>query len=58
LIPTGHVFDPTKITREEVEAELSKVKGHLVQFPLKFMNKERLSGSVVFDAVTPMELFT
>jgi len=41
-----------------VEVELKKVKGHLVHFPLEFMREERLSGSVVFDAVTPMELFT
>jgi len=51
-------FDPTKITQQEVEEELSKVRGHLVLLPLKFMCNETLSGSVVFDAVTPMELFT
>ncbi|CAG8624224.1 10142_t:CDS:10 [Funneliformis mosseae] len=57
-IPTGHVCDPEKLSMKEVETELSKVKGHLVHFPLQFMSKITLSGSVVFDAVTPMELFT
>ncbi|GBC06968.1 hypothetical protein RclHR1_07170009 [Rhizophagus clarus] len=57
-ILTGHVFDPKKLTKQEVESKLGKVKGHLVQFPLNFMSKEKLSGSVVFDNVTPMELFT
>ncbi|CAB4483828.1 phospholipase D/nuclease [Rhizophagus irregularis] len=55
---TGHVCDPEKLSKEGVKSELNKVKGHLVQFPLKFMSKERLSGSVVFDNVTPMEIFT
>ena len=55
---TGHIFDPEKLTQEEAERKLSKVKGHLVHFPLQFMSKETLSGSVVFDSVTPMELFT
>jgi len=58
VIPTGHIFDPNKITLKEVEENLNKVKGHLVHFPLQFMINETLSGSVVFDSVTPMELFT
>ncbi|RIA88621.1 hypothetical protein C1645_739257 [Glomus cerebriforme] len=53
----GHVHDTDKLTNEEVEVELSKIKGHLVHYPLQFMNKEKLSGSVVFDPFTPMELF-
>jgi len=57
-ILTGHVRDPEKLTKEAVKSELSKIRGHLVQFPLNFMSKERLSGSVVFDNVTPMEIFT
>ncbi|CAI2180328.1 1911_t:CDS:10 [Funneliformis geosporum] len=57
-IPTGHICDPEKLPRDVVESELSKVKGHLVHFPLQFMSNETLSGSVVIDAVTPMELFT
>jgi hypothetical protein len=56
-VPAGHVHDPDKLTKEEVEAELSKVKGHLVHYPLQFMSKVRLSGSVVLDSITPMELF-
>jgi phospholipase D1/2 len=57
-VSTGHVCDPETYTKDIVEKELKQVKGHLVQFPLEFMCEERLSGSVVFDAVTPMELFT
>uniref|UniRef100_A0A1D1XTW8 phospholipase D n=1 Tax=Anthurium amnicola TaxID=1678845 RepID=A0A1D1XTW8_9ARAE len=57
-ILTGHVCEPEKLNKEQVKSELGKVRGHLVHFPLHFMSKEKLSGSVVFDAVTPMELFT
>jgi phospholipase D1/2 len=53
----GHVCNVEK-TPLEVEGHLKKIKGHLVTFPLKFMENIKLSGSVVFDAVTPMELFT
>jgi len=55
---TGHVCESENLTKEQVRSELGKVKGHLVHFPLNFMSKEKLSGSVVFDSVTPMELFT
>jgi len=57
-ILTGHVCESESLTKEQVKSELKKVKGHLVHFPLNFMSKEKLSGSVVFDNVTPMELFT
>nr|CAG8433336.1 7954_t:CDS:10 [Entrophospora candida] len=56
-VPLGHVCNVEK-TPVEVEGHLKKIKGHLVTFPLKFMENTKLSGSVVFDAVTPMELFT
>lgn len=56
-IPAGHVHDPDKLTKEEIETELSKVKGHLVHYPLQFMSKEKLSGSVILDSIAPNELF-
>ena len=54
-IPAGHVYDPDKLTKEEVEAELSKVKGHLVHFPLQFMNKEDMS--IFLESVVPNGLY-
>ncbi|KAG9299286.1 hypothetical protein G9A89_013934 [Geosiphon pyriformis] len=56
-IALGHVAKPDA-DFNQVESQLSKIKGHLVQFPTRFMEKEQLQGSVVFDSVTPMELFT
>ncbi|CAG8466287.1 6453_t:CDS:10 [Ambispora leptoticha] len=56
-IPLGHVFKKD-YPLEEVKARLSKVRGHLVEFPTHFLEKEELQGSVIFDSVTPMELFT
>jgi phospholipase D1/2 len=56
-VPLGHVCDVEK-SPAEIEGQLKKIKGHLVTFPLEFMKNIKLSGSVVFDAVTPMELFT
>ncbi|CAG8726519.1 14157_t:CDS:2, partial [Cetraspora pellucida] len=36
-IPLGHVYDPDKIS------ELKNIKGHLVQFPYSFLEKEEVS---------------
>ncbi|EXX54735.1 uncharacterized protein OCT59_028117 [Rhizophagus irregularis] len=55
-IPAGHVHNH-KLTNEEIEAELSKVKGHLVHYPLQFMNKEKLSGSFTLDSMAPTEVY-
>ena len=47
-----------KACDEEVKNELSNIKGHLVQFPTQFLNKENLMGNVISNAVTPVEIFT
>ncbi|CAG8616793.1 14882_t:CDS:10, partial [Cetraspora pellucida] len=57
-VPLGHITESSKQNMEQTKAELKKIKGHLVLFPLNFLRDTTLSGSVVFDAVTPMELFT
>ncbi|RHZ44600.1 hypothetical protein Glove_718g64 [Diversispora epigaea] len=57
-IPIGHITESARGNLSASEAKLKGIKGHLVTFPLKFMNKVKLSGSVVFDAITPMELYT
>ncbi|CAI2169391.1 2838_t:CDS:10 [Funneliformis geosporum] len=58
------VSDPMKMPIEvnsqdyvEVERKLNHVKGHLVQFPTEFLNKEHLMGSVSYS-VTLAEIFT
>ncbi|CAG8571695.1 11060_t:CDS:10 [Dentiscutata erythropus] len=57
-VPLGHITESARQNMEQTKAELQKIKGHLVLFPLNFLRDVTLSGSVVFDAVTPMELFT
>ncbi|CAG8471061.1 2865_t:CDS:10 [Scutellospora calospora] len=57
-VPAGHITEESKCNIENTKAQLSLIKGHLVFFPLNFLRDVTLSGSVVFDAVTPMELFT
>jgi hypothetical protein len=56
-IPTGHVAN-SEMTVEETRKRLDNIRGHLVEFPLEFLNKENLLGSVIQNAVTPAEIFT
>ncbi|CAG8464425.1 6353_t:CDS:10 [Acaulospora morrowiae] len=57
LVPTGHVAN-SKANLEEVKNKLSNIRGHLVNFPLHFLEGENLFGSVISNAVTPVEIFT
>ncbi|KAG0353067.1 hypothetical protein BGZ54_002423, partial [Gamsiella multidivaricata] len=45
-------------TVEDVTERLQKVTGHLVEFPINFLNKENLMGGAVEGVVVPMEIFT
>lgn len=45
-------------TTEVVTAKLQGVTGHLVEFPIRFLQKENLMGGVVEGTVVPMEIFT
>lgn len=56
-VMTGHVAMPDA-TVENVTERLQGITGHLVEFPTKFLSKENLLGSIVEEAVTPMEIFT
>ncbi|CAG8441424.1 6591_t:CDS:10 [Funneliformis caledonium] len=56
-VRTGHVAN-SEISEEETREKLSVVRGHLVEFPLEFLSKENLMGSVIQNAVTPAEIFT
>ncbi|KAF9378152.1 hypothetical protein CPC16_011439 [Podila verticillata] len=53
----GHVAMPGA-TAEVVTAKLQGVTGHLVEFPIRFLQKENLMGGVVEGTVVPMEIFT
>ncbi|CAG8492249.1 5229_t:CDS:10 [Ambispora gerdemannii] len=55
-VPAGHVAN-TLQSPEEIQQKLDKVRGHLVEFPLHFLEKENLMGSVISYAVTPAEIF-
>lgn len=37
------MWDSEKYSPEEVKAELSKIRGHLVWMPLKFLEKEQMA---------------
>ncbi|RUS17342.1 hypothetical protein BC937DRAFT_90093 [Endogone sp. FLAS-F59071] len=56
-IPIGHVANP-EMSALEIQQKLDLVKGHLVVFPTEFLKKENLIGSVLKEAVVPMEIFT
>ncbi|CAG8498943.1 7241_t:CDS:10, partial [Ambispora leptoticha] len=55
-VPTGHVANALQ-SPEEIQQKLDKIRGHLVEFPLHFLEKENLMGSVISNAVTPAEIF-
>ncbi|CAG8763871.1 7912_t:CDS:2, partial [Acaulospora colombiana] len=38
-IPVGHICEEARENYSKAKAELSKIKGHLVLFPLEFMNR-------------------
>ncbi|CAG8466471.1 3479_t:CDS:10 [Scutellospora calospora] len=42
----------------DIKAKLDKIRGHLVTFPIHFLESENLMGSVISNAVTPTEIFT
>jgi len=54
----GHVAHIDTRQTGEVHSKLSKVRGHLVEFPTEFLKQENLVGSVLKEAVVPMEIFT
>jgi hypothetical protein len=56
-IPHGHVADPNLHGRE-IKQRLSKVRGHLVQFPTNYLKDEKMLGSLIRETVTPMVIFT
>ncbi|KAL9553707.1 hypothetical protein PS6_003791 [Mucor atramentarius] len=56
-IPHGHVADPDLHGRE-IRQRLSKVRGHLVQFPSDYLKDENMLGSLIRETVTPMVIFT
>ena len=53
----GHVANPDACD-VEVKKKLSNIRGHLVQFPTQFLNKENLMGNIISSTVTPAEIFT
>lgn len=58
-INSGHVADPN-MSVEEIRSQLDKVRGHLVLFPMNFLDGVDLKGeslaALANDAV--MELYT
>lgn len=56
-IPHGHVANPD-IHGREIRNRLSKVTGHLVEFPSNYLKDENMLGSLIRETVTPMVIFT
>lgn len=57
-VDIGHVFDPD-MPVDVIREELSKIRGHLVEFPLHFLENINLQGeSVPFIGDTVQELYT
>jgi hypothetical protein len=56
-VPHGHIADP-ELHGREIRKELTKVQGHLVQFPCDYLKDENMLGSLIRETVTPMIIFT
>ena len=57
-IEIGHVYDST-MSVDEIRDQLSRVKGHLVEFPLEFLKDEDLAGQTIpFITDLTEELYT
>lgn len=56
-IPHGHIADP-ELHGRDIKHKLSKVRGHLVQFPSDYLKDENMLGSLIRETVTPMVIFT
>ncbi|CAG8468958.1 364_t:CDS:10 [Diversispora eburnea] len=55
-VPIGHAANQADV--ETIKDKLSNVRGHLVEFPTRFLQSENLLSSVISNAVTPAEIFT
>ncbi|KAI8985892.1 hypothetical protein BDB01DRAFT_720977 [Pilobolus umbonatus] len=56
-ISHGHIANPDLHGRD-IKSKLSKVRGHLVQFPCDYLKDENMLGSLIRETVTPMTIFT
>ncbi|ORX62840.1 phospholipase D/nuclease [Hesseltinella vesiculosa] len=56
-IPPGHIANPWRMTAEDTQASLDKIRGHLVEFPTQYLSQVNLSTSLLQDAV-PTIVFT
>ncbi|KAI9311735.1 hypothetical protein BX666DRAFT_2143485 [Dichotomocladium elegans] len=54
----GHVAEPNKWPEDRLRGELSKIRGHLVTFPLEYLCNENLVTGSVQDAVVRPIIFT
>ncbi|KAI9275903.1 hypothetical protein BDA99DRAFT_496737 [Phascolomyces articulosus] len=57
-IEIGHVYNPS-MSVDEIREQLSRVRGHLVEFPLQFLQDEDLAGETIpFITDLTEELYT
>ncbi|KAI8097311.1 uncharacterized protein BX664DRAFT_356568 [Halteromyces radiatus] len=61
-IPYGHApgFNntPSDNNATTIQAKLDKIRGHLVQFPLDYLNQSDIITRNVWEMVTPLVIFT
>lgn len=57
-IELGHVYDP-HMSVQEIRKQLDTIRGHLVEFPTKFLSYEDLQGqSIPFVSAATQHLYT
>jgi hypothetical protein len=56
-VPHGHIANP-ELHGRDIRHKLSRVRGHLVQFPVDYLKDENMLGSYIRETVTPMVIFT
>lgn len=50
----GHIAEPWKLTNDQVQAKLMKIRGHLVKFPTEYLKNISMTASVMQEAVPPI----
>lgn len=53
-VPPGHIAQPWARLEDEVHAQLERIRGHLVTFPLYYLYHESMTSTIVQEAVPPI----
>ncbi|ORY97460.1 hypothetical protein BCR43DRAFT_489806 [Syncephalastrum racemosum] len=53
-VPSGHIAQPWARLKDEVHAQLERIRGHLVTFPLYYLCHESMTSTIVQEALPPI----